>query len=225
MTAAVTRTLSEHDSKRLLASAGVPVVDERLVATPDEAVTSARELVPEGEAVVLKLCGPGVAHKTERGLVRLGLRSGDEVRDAGHELLGSALPGDGGDGDVGLLVAPMMRGGRELIAGVQRDRQFGPCVMVGVGGVFAEAVADVAFRLAPLERVDAEEMLEELATQALLGPFRGEPPVDRSAVADVLLGLSHLVATHGEVVSADVNPLVVVHGRPVAVDALVEVQA
>ena len=225
MTAAVTRTLSEHDSKRLLASAGVPVVDERLVATPDQAVAAARDLVPQGEAVVVKLCGPRVAHKTERGLVRLGLRSDDEVRSAGRELLAAALPGDGGDGDIGLLVAPMMRGSRELIAGVQRDPQFGPCVMVGVGGVLAEAVADVAFRLAPLERVDAEEMLEDLATQALLGPFRGEPPVARVAVADVLLGLSRLVEAHGDVVSADVNPLVVVDGRPVAVDALVEVQA
>lgn len=224
MTAAVTRTLSEHDSKRLLASVGVPVVEERLVATPDEAVAAARDLRPEGEPVVVKLCGPGVAHKTERGLVRLGLHSDEEIRAAGREVLAAAQPGDFGDGEVGLLVAPMVRGSRELIAGVQRDAQFGPCVMVGVGGVLAEAIADVAFRLAPLEGVDGEEMLEDLATQAMLGPFRGEPPVDRDALADVLVGLSGLVEANDDVVSADVNPLVVVDGRPVAVDALVEVR-
>lgn len=225
MTAAVTRTLSEYESKRLLASVGVPAVDERVVATPDEAVAAAHDLRPEGGAMVVKLCGPGVAHKTERGLVRLGLRSDEEIGEAGREVLAAAQPADSGEGEVGLLVAPMVRGSRELIAGVQRDAQFGPCVMVGVGGVLAEAIADVAFRLAPLERVDAEEMLEELATQAMLGPFRGEPPVDRDAVADVLLGLSRLVEANDDVVSADVNPLVVVDGRPVAVDALVEVRA
>jgi acetyl-CoA synthetase (ADP-forming) len=225
VTAAVTRTLSEHESKRLLASVGIPAVDERLVATPDDAVAAARDLRPEGGAMVVKLCGPGVAHKTERGLVRLGLRSDEEIGDAGREVLAAARPDDSGDGEVGLLVAPMVRGSRELIAGVQRDAQFGPCVMVGVGGVLAEAIADVAFRLAPLERVDADEMLEDLATQAMLGPFRGEPPVDRDALADVLLGLSRLVEANDDVISADVNPLVVVDGRPVAVDALVEVRA
>jgi len=225
VTRAVARTLSEHESKRLLASVGIPVLEERLVATPDDAAAAARELVDKGEPVVVKLCGPGVAHKTERGLVRLGLRGDDEVREAADALLAAAQPDDGGEGEVGVLVAPMARGSRELIAGVQRDGQFGPCVMVGVGGVLAEAVADVAFRLAPLERVDAEEMLDELATQALLGPFRGEPPVDRAAITEVLLALSQLVEANSGVVSADVNPLVVVDGRPVAVDALVEVQA
>ena len=225
MTTAITRTLSEHDSKRLLASAGVPVLDERLVATPDAAVTAAHEVAPGDETVVVKLCGAGVAHKTERGLVRLGLRRDDEVRDAARALLAAAQPGDAGHGDVGLLVAPMVHGSRELIAGVQRDPQFGPCVMVGIGGVLAEAIADVTFRLAPLERVDAEEMLEELATRAVLGPFRGEPPVDRHAVVDVLLALSRVVETNAHVASADVNPLVIVGGRPVAVDALVEVRA
>jgi acetate---CoA ligase (ADP-forming) subunit beta len=225
VTRAVARTLSEYDSKRLLASVGVPILDERLVDTPDDAAAAARELAADGGAVVVKLCGPGVAHKTERGLVRLGLRGDEEVREAAAALLAAAQPGDGGDAEVGVLVAPMARGSRELIAGVQRDSQFGPCVMVGVGGVFAEALADVAFRLTPLEPVDAEEMLDELATQALLGPFRGERPVDRAAVTEVLLALSRLVETNADVVSADVNPLVVVDGEPVAVDALVEVQA
>jgi acetyl-CoA synthetase (ADP-forming) len=124
-----------------------------------------------------------------------------------------------------LLVAPMVRGSRELIAGVARDPQFGASVMVGIGGVLAEALADVAFRLVPVEWVDAEEMLDDLGARALFGPVRGEPPVDRDAVVDVLLALSRLAADRPDIVSVDVNPLVVVDGRPIAVDALVEVEA
>jgi hypothetical protein len=123
----------------------------------------------------------------------------------------------------GVLVAPMVRGSRELIAGLAHDPQFGPTVLVGVGGVLAEAVADVAIRLVPITRTDGREMLEQLTTQDLLGEFRGELAVDREAVVDVLLALSEVATTHREVVSVDLNPLIVVDGRPVAVDALVEV--
>jgi acetate---CoA ligase (ADP-forming) subunit beta len=220
VTDTATRTLSEYESKRLLASAGVPVLDERLAVGADEAVTAAREISRSRAAVVLKLCGAGVAHKTERGLARLGLRSDDEVREAADGLLAAARPEDLADG---VLVAPMVPGSRELIAGVQRDPQFGPCVMVGLGGVLAEALGDVTFRLAPVERVDAEEMLDDLAGQAVLGAARGEPPVDRAAVVDVVLALSRVAEANADIVSVDVNPLVVVDGKPVAVDALVEV--
>jgi succinyl-CoA synthetase beta subunit len=221
VTPTVRRTLSEHESKRVLAAAGVPVLEERLVQTPDAAVDAAREIAAGG-AVVAKLCGDGVTHKTERGLVRLGLRGDDDVSTASAALFDAATPEDGA---VGVLIAPMVRGSRELIAGVHRDEQFGPAVMLGVGGVLAEALGDVAFRLVPVERVDAEEMLDDLAAQPLLGPVRGEPPVDRGAVADVILALSRLTTDRPDIVSVDVNPLVVVDGRPVAVDALVEVRA
>jgi acetyl-CoA synthetase (ADP-forming) len=215
-----TRTLSEHESKRVLANAGVPVLEERIVDTPDEAVRAARQLGP-GTAVVVKLCGEGVAHKTERGLVRLGLRGDDDVRAASQAVLDAATPDDGA---VGVLVAPMVNGSRELIAGMVRDQQFGPCVMVGIGGVLAEALADVAFRLVPVERVDAEDMLDDLAARAMFGAVRGEPPVDRRAVVDVLLALSRLAEARPDIFSVDVNPLVVVDGAPIAVDALVEVE-
>ncbi len=97
-------------------------------------------------------------------------------------------------------------------------------VVLGIGGIFAEALADVSIRLVPIERVDAEEMIDELRTQALLAAFRGEPAVDRERLADVLLGLSRAAIATPELVSADVNPLIVVDGVPVAVDALVEVR-
>jgi acetate---CoA ligase (ADP-forming) subunit beta len=212
-------TLSEARSKQLLAQFGVPILAELSATTAEDAVAAATTL---GFPVVLKLCGDAIAHKTERGLVRLNLGDETAVRDAAEALLAAATPADGA---VELLVAPMVRGARELIAGVHTDAQFGRCVMIGFGGILAEAIADVSFRLVPLERIDADEMIEELQTQALLGPFRGEPPVDRDALAATILGLSALAAAQPEVVSVDVNPLIVVDGRPVAVDALVEVRA
>jgi acetate---CoA ligase (ADP-forming) subunit beta len=211
-------TLSEAASKELLGAFGVPFPDERVVAAVDDAVGAAGEI---GYPVVVKLGGDGIAHKTERGLVRLGLGSAEQVRDAAADLLAAATPEDG---EVHLLVAPMIRATRELIAGLHHDPQFGMTVMLGVGGILAEAVADVSFRLVPIARVDAEEMLEDLALQRLLGPFRGEPAVDRGAVADVLLGLSEAAQARDDIASADLNPLLIVDGHPVAVDALVEVR-
>ncbi|HEY8059847.1 MAG TPA: acetate--CoA ligase family protein, partial [Acidimicrobiales bacterium] len=127
------------------------------------------------------------------------------------------------DGTVSVLIAPFLAANRELIAGIHRDPPFGPTVMLGIGGILAEALADVAFRLAPIERVDAADMVDQLRTQALLGEVRGEPAVDRTAVEDVLLALSAVAVERADVASADLNPLLVVDGKPIAVDALVEV--
>jgi acyl-CoA synthetase (NDP forming) len=210
-------TLSEASSKQLIASYGVPVLDERVAADPDAAVEAAREI---GYPVVAKLLGDAIAHKPERGLVRLGLRDEPAVRDAATQLLAAARPEDGA---VELLVAPMVQGNRELIAGLVVDPQFGPCVMLGIGGVLAEALGDVAFRVVPLTDLDADELIDDLATQKLLGPFRGEPPVDRAALRATLLGLSRLATERPDVAAVDLNPLIIVEGRPVAVDALVEI--
>jgi acetate---CoA ligase (ADP-forming) subunit beta len=211
-------TLSEAASKDLLGAFGVPFPDERVVATAEEAVRAADEI---GYPVVAKLGGDAIAHKTERGLVRLGLGSADAVREAAASLLAAARPEDG---EVHVLVAPMLRATRELIAGLNDDPQFGMTVMLGVGGILAEAVADVTFRLVPITQVDATEMVDDLKLQKLLGPFRGEPAVDRAAVADVLVALSDAAQRRGDIASADLNPLLIVNGRPVAVDALVEVR-
>jgi acetyl-CoA synthetase (ADP-forming) len=212
-------TLSEADSKALLAGFGLPVLAERLAADADLAVAAADDL---GYPVVAKLCGDHIAHKTERGLVRLGLSDATAVRAAADELLAAATPDDG---EVSVLVAPMVRGNRELIAGLADDPQFGMTVMIGVGGILAEAVADVAIRLVPITPADARDMIDELRTQRLLGPFRGEPAVDREQLVDVLVGLSRAAEATPAIVSADLNPLIVVDGSPVAVDALVEVVA
>lgn len=211
------RTLSEAESKAMLAAHGVPVAPERLADDVAGAVAAAEAL---GYPVVAKLCGDAIAHKTERGLVRLGLGDAGSIEQAAGELLAAARPEDGA---VQVLVAPMVKGNRELIAGLSHDPQFGMTVMLGVGGILAEAVADVTIRLVPITAADAEDMLDELGTQSLLGEFRGEPAVDRAAVVELLLGLSAAAEAHPELVSADLNPLIVVDGKPIAVDALVEV--
>jgi len=208
-------TLSEADSRALVAEAGVTVSRWATADDADNAAVAAEEM---GFPVVVKLCGDAIAHKSERRLVRLSLTSADDVRVAATELLGAATESDG---DVELLVSTMVTGDRELIAGLVRDPQFGPCVMLGVGGVLAEAVADVAFRLAPLERLDAHELIDDLGAQTLLGPFRGQPAVDRDVLADTLCALGGL-ASDPTIASIDLNPLIVFEGKPMAVDALVE---
>jgi acyl-CoA synthetase (NDP forming) len=189
-----TQTLSESDSADLVARYGVPVAPSRRAASPEGAVAAADAL---GGRVVVKLHAPGLAHKSEHRLVRLGLEGADAVRAAAEELLDAAA----GRGGADLLVARM------------------------VDGVLTEAIGDVAFRLVPLDPADAFDALAELRTQALLGPWRGEPAVDRAAVVDVLLALARLADDEPDVVSVDLNPLVVEAGLPVAVDALVEIRA
>src|SRR5207249_2604858 len=147
------RTLSEHASKALLSGYGVPVARDALAADAAAAALAAAEI---GFPVALKLCGDAITHKTERNLVRLSLADGGAVRAAAGELLALRRPDDG---DVALLVAEMVRGRRELIAGVVRDPQFGPCVMLGVGGILAEAVGDVVFAAAPLSAAEARRMV------------------------------------------------------------------
>ena len=213
-------TLSESASKRLLRDVGVPMADEREVSSAGDAVAAADEL---GYPVVAKLCGDAIAHKTERGLVRLRLADAGSVLLAATDLLAAATPADG---DVTVLIAPMVAGNRELIAGVVRDPQFGANVMLGVGGVLAEAIADVVFRPVPISAVDAADMIDSLATQKLLGPFRGEAAVDRDALGAMLLGLSAASQARPDIASIDVNPLIIrADGAPVAVDALVELGA
>ncbi len=209
-------TLSEHDSKQQLAGYGVPVARESLAADPDAAARAAREL---GFPVVVKLCGASIRHKTERGLVRLGLADEAAVVSAAQELLALRRPEDG---DVSLLVGEMVRGARELIAGLVRDPQFGPCVMLGLGGILTEALGDVVFAPAPLNEAEARRMLGGLRARRLLTEsFRGEPPVDCAVLAGLLVGLGRLAVEHPDVESVDVNPLIVRDGQPLAVDALV----
>jgi acetyltransferase len=211
-------TLSESESKALLAGHGVPIAPERVAPDASAAVEAAVAL---GFPVVVKANGPLIAHKTERGLVRLNLADAPAVERAADELLASVGPADGA---VDLIVAPMVSGTRELIAGVVRDPQFGPTVMLGVGGILAEAIRDVVFRPAPLSEIDAGEMIDDLRTQRLLGPFRGAAALQRDVLVRALVGLGELAVERPDILSVDVNPLIVgADGVVVAVDGLVEV--
>lgn len=213
-----TKTLSEPESRALLRQYEIPCVSDSLVEGPDAAVAAAREF---GYPVVLKLSGAGLAHKSERGLVRLGIGDEESVSRACTDLLAAARPEDHANG---VLVSPMVEGSREFIAGCYRDSSFGACVMFGLGGVLTEALADISFRLAPLDYYDAMGMMSELTAARLLDETRGEPAVDRKMLAYILEQLGVLICEREEVVSVDINPIRIVDGKPLALDALVEVR-
>lgn len=210
--------LSESVSKDLLTRFGIPFALEHNVRSADGAVEAARSI---GFPVAVKLCGNTIAHKTERGLVRLGVVDEQGVAQAAEELLGKARPDDG---VVSLLVASMIKGDRELIAGMVHDRQFGPIVMLGVGGVYTEALNDVVFRPFPLQPNDPESMLNELKLEHVFYEFRGAAALKLDQLRAVITGIEAVQRDHPEIVSIDINPLIVTDdGSVVAVDALVEI--
>jgi len=212
-------TLSEHNSKELLREYAVPFAREENVDDASAAIAAATAL---GYPVVLKLCGDSIAHKTERDLVRLGLGDEASVGEAANELLAKATPEDG---KVSLLVAEMVRAKRELILGLVRDEQFGPCVVLGIGGIAAEIQGDVAFAAAPVTREQVRRMIDSLSARDLIRkPFRGEPAVDEDALAEILISLGRLGLERDDIASIDLNPVLIKKDAPIAVDALVELR-
>jgi succinyl-CoA synthetase beta subunit len=204
--------LSEYDAKRFLSGFGIPICREVLAPDPETAVAEAGRI---GFPVVLKACGATLFHKTEVGGVALNLRSEQEVREEGRRLL--QIPGCDG-----LLVQEMVRGDRELVCGLMRDAQLGPCVMFGLGGIFTETLDDAVFRVAPLTLSDALEMAAEIRSAKILGAFRGQPPVKLEALARLLVTLGEIGLRHDAVQAIDINPIKIrADGAPVAVDALI----
>ena len=210
----ITISLTEAQSKKLLKRYGVPVLEETVVLTIEEAIAKAGVI---GFPVVVKGLGVKLTHKTERGLVKLNLRSAEDVKSACLDIKKSA-----GEDLEGFLLQPLIEGKREFVAGLFRDEQFGPVVMFGLGGVFTEALEDVVFRIAPFDKIQAKDMMEELLSRKLLGDFRGETAADEKQLINVLMGLSRLGMEHPEVAEVDINPLLISpDGRVTAVDALV----
>jgi acetyl-CoA synthetase (ADP-forming) len=207
-------SLNEFDSKRFLAQYGIGVTLEKIAGTLEEATEAANEI---GFPVALKGSGQGLLHKTERDLVRLNLKNEAELLEAfGHLTTGLSEPVHE------VLVQQMVAGERELAAGLVRDPQFGPCVMLGLGGVLTEVLEDVVFRVAPLTRWDALQMMEELRGRKILDAFRGWPPVDREVLADIILSLGRLGLENQAIREIDINPLKIrSDGQPIAVDALI----
>jgi len=210
--------LDELAGKRLLASFGVSVPKSVLVQDADAAAAACGDLKPP---LALKVVSPDILHKSEAGGVKVGLENAAAVGDAVRAMM--KRPAVENARIDGFLLEEMAPPGVEVVVGGLRDPQFGPLVMVGLGGVLVEVLADVAFRICPVTRLDAEEMLEELKGAALLRGARGRKPVSREAVLDVLLkvgGENGLLMTHGEdIAEADINPLIVSERGAVAVDA------
>lgn len=207
------KSLSEYESKLLLAEYGIPVTREAVVATSDDAVAQASKI---GYPVVLKGSGETISHKTELNLIALDLKTEEEVRRAFDELTGNKKA------DVKeVLVQQMIKGDRELMVGLTRDAQFGPCVMFGLGGIFTEILEDVAFRVAPLSDYDAGDIMNDIRGKKILEAFRGKPEVDRNILANILKAVGQIGLDNEQVKEIDINPLKLVNGKPVAVDALV----
>jgi len=207
LVAGVDGWLEPAQARKLLAAYGIPVVPERVVATVDEAVAAAAEL---GFPVVVKSAAAG-AHKTESGGVALNLQEEAEVR-AAAERIGAPL-----------LVQPMIRGGAELLAGAVQDPVFGPLVAFGPGGVMAELIGQAQFRLAPLTDVDASELVHAGKAGRLVAGFRGAPPADADALVDLVLRLSRLAEDVPELAELDLNPVLALPDRCVAVDARIRI--
>ncbi len=205
-------TLDEHESKQLLSSFGIPVTREIVARDAVEAASFAAQV---GFPVVLKALGTTLAHKSDLGGVVLNLGTGEEVRKQAGRLL--KVPGC-----EALLVQEMIPGARELVCGLARDPQFGPCVMFGVGGILTEIVEDMAFRIAPLAPFDARDMVSGIRAKKIVEPFRGEAAVDIDLLCQVLLALGKIAITCEDVLEIDINPLKIrPDGKSVAVDALV----
>jgi acetyltransferase len=206
------RVWDEFDGKRLLKACGVPTVEETIVQSAAAAQAAARKT---GYPVVLKGLVPGKVHKTEVGLVITGIASAGRLKEAFTELA-ARMKGKGR-----ILLQRQMPTDYELIAGVLKDTQFGPCVMFGIGGIFSELIKDVTFAPAPLSQTIARKLIRRISGQKLLMGFRGAKALDMKKMADILVALGDLAAACPEIEQIDVNPFIVHQGIPVAVDAAV----
>jgi acetyltransferase len=199
-------TAGDTEAKDILSAYGIPVPKSTLAKNIDEAVAAATDI---GFPVVMKIASPDILHKTDIGGVKLNLNSESDVRDA-FDLIVYRATRHMPDATIwGCQVQQMVKGGKEIIIGMNRDPQFGPMLMFGLGGVYVEALKDVTFRVAPIDRRDAREMMSEIRAYNLLRGVRGEKPSDLEAVADTLLRVSQLATDFPEIVELDINPLLV----------------
>ena len=205
--------LSEFESKQVLAACQIPTTREKLVHDVDALLKATQEI---GYPVVLKGCSSDRLHKTESGLIYLDIRNDDEARLALDQILATL---DAKNGAV--LVQEMIQGKRELAIGFTRDAQFGPCVMFGLGGIFAEVLNDTAFRAAPIDMQDAMEMMSEIKGSQILESIRGMPPVDKKSLAQMLIAVGRLGLEQDNIREIDVNPVMIAGRRPVVADALI----
>ena len=207
------KTLSEYEAKQVLASYRIPVAREILVDCRSDAAKAAVEI---GYPVVLKGCSSEIAHKTERDLIQMDIRSNEEALRAFDRII-IAMDGQG----CSVLVQEMVQGRRELVIGLTRDEQFGPCVMFGLGGIFTEILKDTAFRRAPLTRCDALDMMAEIKGRKILESARGMEAADKNKLAEMLMHVGQIGIAINQIREIDLNPVIISRGNPIAVDALI----
>jgi acetyltransferase len=199
-------TMGDSEAREILEALGIPVPKSELAATPEEAVAAAERI---GYPLVMKIASPDILHKTDIGGIKLNITSAGDVRDTFDLLVYRAqryMP----DATIwGCQVQQMVKGGREVIIGMNRDPQFGALLMFGLGGIYVEALKDVTFRVAPIDRREATAMLDEIRSFNLLRGVRGEKPADLHAIADTVLRISQLVTEFPEIVELDINPVMV----------------
>jgi len=206
-------TLSEYESKEFLKAYGIHVTRETVVKD-ESALKDAAQTI--GYPVVLKGCSPNLSHKTERGLIHLDVRNEAEALQAFHHIMANMDDPDGA-----VLVQEWVRGGRELVVGLTRDIQFGPCIMFGLGGIFTEILEDTVFRVAPIEKMDALEMMKEIRGRKILEAVRGMPAANLEKLSEILIAVGRIGMENEAIQEIDMNPVVLAGSDPVVVDALV----
>ena len=210
--------LTEVESKALLSEIRIPTVETKLVGSKEEAIAISKKL---GFPVALKIVSPEITHKSDVGGVKLGLKTSKQVKEAYDEIIRSVRERYPKAIIDGVSVQKMARPGTEVIIGMTKDAQFGPVLMFGLGGILVELLKDVSFRIVPLEREDAREMLREIKGYPLLEGYRGSEPVDISILEEILLKVSAFVDNHPEIKELDLNPIFAYKDGALAVDARV----
>jgi acetate---CoA ligase (ADP-forming) subunit beta len=212
------KVLTEVESKKMLQAAGIPVVETRFARTMKEAVAISKEL---GFPVALKVMSEEVVHKSDAGGVKLGLENASQVEKAYSGMMASVKAAYPKAKIDGVSVQRMARKGVEVIVGMSKDPQFGPVLMFGLGGVLVELLKDVAFRIVPVAKYDAAEMIREIKGFPMLTGFRGSEPCDLAALENLIVSVSDFVEKHPEVKELDLNPVFAYKDGVMAVDARV----
>lgn len=208
--------LTEFESKRILKKMGIPVVETRLAKTAKEAVSFSRKM---GFPVVLKINSPDIVHKSDSGGVKLSLNNSTEVKKTYDEILKKVKKQYPEAAVHGVSVQKMVRPGTEVIIGTSKDPQFGPVIMFGLGGIFVELLKDVSFRVIPVRRKDAQEMVQEIKGYPLLRGYRGKEPASIPALVEMILKTSRLIEQNSGIRELDLNPIFAYPDHAVAVDA------
>ena len=208
--------LYEHEAKRLFALYEMPVTEIHVASSEDEAVEAANHI---GYPIVLKIVSPQILHKSDAGGVIVGIETDQGIRDSYNKILNNAKAYNADAEITGILVQEMAPNGTEIIIGTTTDPTFGPTIMFGLGGIFVEILKDVSFRVAPIDIIDAKEMIKEIKAYKILEGARGMPPSDQETLANILVKVSEMVMDCPEIKELDMNPILAYPSGARIVDA------